>query len=118
MAGFSDNDIEKSSWAVGKAWARDTLAYRGNNVWKCFSVQDKREGQGEMKEVQSVYKERRHSSHQFLLWTIQKGGHSETMFVLDSFAKKKKEKKKSYLTISLMCQHPISVLSRSIHLSC
>lgn len=113
MAGFSDNDIEKSSWAVGKAWARDTLAYRGNNVWKCFSVQDKREGQGEMKEVQSVYKERRHSSHQFLLWTIQKGGHSETMFVLDSFAKKK-----SYLTISLMCQHPISVLSRSIHLSC
>lgn len=115
MAGFSDNDIEKSSWAVGKAWARDTLAYRGNNVWKCFSVQDKREGQGEMKEVQFVYKERRHSSHQFLLWTIQKGGHSETMFVLDSFAKKKK---KSYLTISLMCQHPISVLSRSIHLSC
>lgn len=93
MAGFSDNDIEKSSWAVGKAWARDTLAYRGNNVWKCFSVQDKREGQGEMKEVQSVYKERRHSSHQFLLWTIQKGGHSETMFVLDSFAKKRKKKK-------------------------
>lgn len=49
----------------------------------------KTRGQGEMKEVQSVYKERRHSSHQFLLWTIQKGGHSETMFVLDSFAKKK-----------------------------
>lgn len=92
MAGFSDNDIEKSSWAVGKAWARDTLAYRGNNVWKCFSVQDKREGQGEMKE--SVYKERRHFSYQFLLWTIPKGGHSETMFVLDSSAKKRKKKKK------------------------
>lgn len=43
MAGFSDNDIEKSPWAVGKAWAHDTLAYRGSNIWKCISVPDRGE---------------------------------------------------------------------------
>lgn len=46
MAGFSDNDIEKSPWAVGKARAHDTLAYRGSNIWKCISVPDRGEEGG------------------------------------------------------------------------
>jgi len=46
VAGFRDNDIEKSPWAEGKAWAHDTLAYRGNNIWKCISVQDEGEDCG------------------------------------------------------------------------
>lgn len=61
MAGFSDNDIEKSPWAVGKARAHDTLAYRGSNIWKCISVLDRGEEGGDegVSTVQSIHKERR-----------------------------------------------------------
>lgn len=31
----------------GKAWAHDTLAYRGNNIWKCIVAPDRGEEQGD-----------------------------------------------------------------------
>lgn len=58
VASFSDNDIEKSPWAARKAWTHDTLAYRGNNIWKCISVQEEGEGCGEgVSSAKTVYKE-------------------------------------------------------------
>jgi len=47
VAGFSDNDIEKSPRAGGKVREHDTLAYRGNTIWNCIRVPDRGEGWGD-----------------------------------------------------------------------
>lgn len=116
MAGFSNNDIEKSPWAVGKAWVHDTLAYRGSNIWKC-SVPDRGEKWANewMKSTQSIYKEtgRKWPSmvplpYQFPLWlqpnpAFNDGPHFRF-----------KHLQTSHLTSNLICQHPF--LSYLVHM--
>lgn len=105
MAGFSDNDIEKSPWAVGKAWAHDTLAYRGSNIWKCISVPDRGEDEG-VSGARSIHKREEMAfavttSYQFPMWTQpnpafgDRGGSFRFELV-----------QTSHLKSNLICQHP------------